>query len=112
MARIRTIKPDEWVTQNEVWPHGCSLYVITESGSSRTKIGIAEHPLRRLSTLQCGNSRRLVLSAIFTGDRAECRRIERALLSLYIGLNLGGEWLNLPGVAVCQRIEAMIAGGE
>ena len=96
MARIRTIKPDLWVNSNAAWPHGCSLYVIEEQRPGPIKVGIAEHPIRRLSTLQCGNPRQLHLRAVYSGKREDCRWVEGAILFRFAGSVLRGEWIAEP----------------
>jgi hypothetical protein len=92
MSRIRTIKPEFWRRNGEVWDLGCSLYVVQED-DSYIKVGISEHPIRRLSTLQCGNSRKLHLRAVFCGDRPACRDMEKCVSKYFKDNLVRGEWL-------------------
>lgn len=95
MARIRSIKPDFWGNAQDAWTHGCSLYVIQERRKGPVKVGIAEHPIRRLSALQGGNPRSISLRAIFVGSREDCRFVEGAILFRFSGRGLVGEWLDV-----------------
>lgn len=92
MARIRTIKPEFWCRDNDVWRHGPGLYVIREFPTGPVKVGLCSHPRRRLTMLQCGNPRELLLMAVWVGTRAECRAIERATHKEFPRIR--GEWLN------------------
>lgn len=103
MAALVQIPQAEWNKATAVWQHGCSLYIVQEGGSPLFKVGIAEHPLRRLSCLQCGNSRELLLRAVFCGDRPSCRAVEGALLSKF--RRLRGEWLAAPPADIEQEIQ-------
>ncbi len=107
MARIRTIKPEFWAKNCEVWLHGYCLYVIQEVDSGLLKIGVAAHPIRRLSMLQCGNPRVLALREIYAGDRVECRRVERCLHQKFAGENLRGEWFRSALSCVLVALEEM-----
>lgn len=91
MAALVQIPQAEWNKATAVWQHGCSLYIVQEGGSPLFKVGIAEHPLRRLSCLQCGNSRELLLRAVFVGPRRRCRHVERILLTTFPRIR--NEWL-------------------
>ncbi len=96
MPRIHTIKllslkKEAWRKQSEAWGHArCNLYVIEEEGGP-IKVGIAGHPARRLSMLQCGNHRRIHLRAVYCGTAQSCREVERYLLRYF--QSAGGEWL-------------------
>lgn len=105
MARTRTIKPEEWVRNADAWPHGCSIYLIEEQRPGPVKVGIAEHPIRRLSTLQCGNCRHLYLRAVFAGDRKDCAFVEGAIKFRFMGSILRGEWIAEPLAAVLAELE-------
>jgi hypothetical protein len=94
MSRIRTIKPEFWRKIGEPWEWGCSLYVAQED-DSYVKVGISEHPVRRLSMLQCGNPRKLHLRAVFCGDRAACREIEKSVAEFFKEQLVRGEWLTV-----------------
>lgn len=64
VARIRSIKPARWETSTATSGTGFWVYCIAEKGreeSGPCKVGIAAHVDKRLSSLQGGNWRRLVL---------------------------------------------------
>jgi hypothetical protein len=109
MAKIRKIAPDAWVRQADAWGMGCTVYVIEEPESGFCKIGIAEHPLRRWSGLQCGNPRPIVLRAVYSGTRDDCRAVERAVLVNPDFDMMRGEWLNAPLAEVIDFIDAIEA---
>jgi len=95
MARIRTIKPFDLAKMpvlNEAWSFGDSLYLLREEGGP-VKVGLCQHPVRRMSTLQCGNPRRLHFVAVFSGLREDCRYIERATLAEFRAVSVRGEWI-------------------
>lgn len=94
MAALRRIGPDQWGRNKDVWGKGCSVYIVEEQHPGPVKVGIAEHPIRRLSTLQCGNPRPLFLRAVYCGTRADCRWVEGAIHFRFSGSLLRGEWLS------------------
>lgn len=63
-------------------------YFIVE-GTSRVKIGVSSNPLRRLATLQTGNSFRLELVCTLHGNR------EKELHTQFARYRVDGEWFNL-----------------
>jgi len=77
MARIARVPSAVWPADNQASPFDCTIYLIHETSSNNAKIGIASHPIRRRSGLQCGNPRRLVIAALYQGTRTDCRVIER-----------------------------------
>jgi|SRR5687768_2950171 len=68
------------------------LYVIQEGDDCWFKIGIAGHPVRRLSSLQAGNRRLLRLVAAYAGTDAECCFFEKVALR-YFKASAGSEWV-------------------
>jgi hypothetical protein len=95
MARIRSIKPEFWRTNQDAWTHARSaLYIIQEKKRGPLKVGIAGHPIRRLSMLQCGNPRKLHLRAVYEGTDEACMFVERWLLEQFEGSRIIGEWIH------------------
>lgn len=92
MARIKKIDVAALPGQQEAQQPGCILYVIEEAGTSHFKIGIAGHPRRRLSGLQCGNFRKLSLVAAYQGSRSNCREVELVALKFFRAAP-GSEWV-------------------
>lgn len=92
--RIRSIKPEFWNTAQQPWEHGCSVYVVQERRNGPIKAGIASHLLQRLSSLQCGNPRKLSLKAVFCGARSDCHSIEKHVLTSLSKFLVLGEWLS------------------
>jgi hypothetical protein len=91
MARIQFVDPGRYPSIHEVTPFECCVYVIKECDSNYLKVGITNHPARRLSSLQCGNPRRLGIAALFEGSRASCAEIEKDCLK-FIGAGQNTEW--------------------
>jgi hypothetical protein len=92
LSRIRSIHRNFWRAVNEPWDGArTNLYLVQEGDGGPIKVGIAGHPFRRLSDLQCGNYRRLHMRAIYGGPPGACAQVERYLLK-YFG-SVGGEWL-------------------
>lgn len=83
MALIKKIDVSSLPGQQEAQEHGCFLYVIEEADTSHFKIGIAGHPRRRLSGLQCGNFRKLNIVAAYQGSRSRCREVELVALKFF-----------------------------
>jgi hypothetical protein len=104
--KLRSIQPALWGGQQDPWSHGCSLYVLQERRQGPVKVGIAEHPIRRLSALQGGNPRRISMRAIYVGSREDCRFIEGAILFRFSGRGLIGEWLDVPLAEVLSEISS------
>jgi hypothetical protein len=92
MARIRTIKPVDLPKINDASPYQCTLYVVQEGDDCRLKIGVAQHPLRRLCTLQTGNWRTLHLRLLYEGSRAACLEVEARALK-YFGCAAKTSWI-------------------
>lgn len=93
--KLKQIDPALWVREGDAWGLGPTVYVITEAESGFTKIGIASHPLRRLSALQCGNPHEIILTAVFCGPREDCLRVEKRVLRIFGDDRIRGEWLNV-----------------
>jgi Meiotically up-regulated gene 113 len=107
MARIRSIKPELWPRNKDVWGHPCCLYFIEEPESGRVKIGSAVHPIRRLSILQCGNSRPLTLRYVFASNRQICVSLERQLLTALKPKKVLGEWVEGPINSILATLRAL-----
>lgn len=101
-----------------IWDRGYSLYVVQEGEVGPFKIGVASHPFRRLSGLQCGNHRPLNMRALYggprslwvagsvTGLRARCRAIEAQVLAHFADERLAGEWIDVPELRwICDAID-------
>jgi hypothetical protein len=78
-----------------------SVYLISEIGSDRVKIGYAKNPRARLHTLQTGNPRKLCLSMSF----ASGRDIERALHEAFKASAVGLEWFEDPHGVIHRLFE-------
>lgn len=103
---IRKIEASDWPRSADVWRHGCSVYLIEEGYPGPVKIGIAEHPIRRLSTHQCGNPRELHLRAVFCGSRKDCALVETAIKIRFRKSILRGEWIAEPLAVIFAELEA------
>lgn len=104
MRRLSAIDKSLWARVQDVWPHECALYVVEEQRPGPVKVGIANHPMRRLSSLQNGNPRQLFLRAVFCGPREDCKWVEGAVHFRFAGSCLRGEWLAEPLDAILQEI--------
>lgn len=91
MVCIRAVEPSSWPKDNEIAPWKCSIYVLRELGYKNFKIGIARHPVRRLSTLQCGNPRKLEIICVYEGSRSTCKEVER-IARQFFKIRKGTEW--------------------
>jgi hypothetical protein len=104
MARIRSIHPGLVPASRS--SNVRYLYVIGEEGSTNlVKIGRADHPVWRMSSLQAGNSRRLFLIATWTGDKASIAALESEIHKRFSDHRVGFEWFNLSPGAVAEFIE-------
>lgn len=113
MARIRSIKPETW-RQAGVQSTAFTLYCIAEQGcesSGPCKVGIAAHMQKRMSALQGGNWRYLVLCwQIQIATRSDALDVERHCLtrfrpSIYTasaGTRLQSEWVNAVPLKVLE----------
>jgi hypothetical protein len=108
MADLVYLKPSEWVGQSVAWPHGCALYLIEEQHPGPIKVGIAGHPVRRWSALQCGNPRTLHLRHIWVSSRKDCQLVEGAIKFRFAGSILRGEWI----AEALATVRSEIAGFE
>lgn len=95
MSRIRTIKPEAWKLDREVWDHAKSHLYIIQEHDGPIKIGVAGHPIRRLSGLQSGNSRKLNLISVYAGAAADRIAIEIEFGLKFQEKRLVGEWFNM-----------------
>lgn len=73
--------------------HRRCLYIIQEEATTYFKVGIAGHPLRRLSALQGGNRRKLFIRAAYHGSSNDCAYCERAVLR-YFKAQPKSEWFS------------------
>jgi hypothetical protein len=92
MARLRKMTVEELPKAQEVQRVLCCLYVIQEADDSHFKIGVAGHPVRRLSDLQAGNRRRLALVSAYAGSKADCLYVEKVALRFFRAPP-GSEWV-------------------
>lgn len=82
------------------------LYLIGEEGSPGLfKIGRADHPVWRMSSLQSGNSRRLFLAAAWVGERPAIVAMEAELHRLFAAQRVAFEWFRLDPEEVAAFIE-------
>ena len=73
------------------------LYAIAEFGEAHiVKIGRAAHPLWRMSELQIGNRRELVLVGAWSVARANAAALERCVHQYFSHRRVAGEWFNVP----------------
>ncbi len=112
MPRIRTIRPEFWPRENDVWGGGSCVYVLEEEASGFIKVGICIHPTRRVSALQVGNPRKLKLLALYGGIRRDCLAVERETLHNFRVDALRGEWVSTPKKAVLRFIAGFIEQGD
>lgn len=96
MGGLKHVPKPTWTRIDEGWPTGawggkCNVYVVQEESDGPFKVGIAGHPIRRLSTLQCGNYRRLHLIAVYAGTPSVCADTEKRCLRFF-GAPKGSEW--------------------
>lgn len=110
MPRLEMLQPEKWLRDKDAWTLGCTLYVVEEQHPGPIKVGVAEHPIRRLSSLQCGNPRQLHLRAIYTGLRSNCLWVESAILFRFSGSLLRGEWLAERLSDVLREIDELSRG--
>lgn len=126
MARIRTIKP-EFFTDDKVGESAPAFYIycIAELGSEEAgpcKVGIATNLGKRLSSLQGGNWRLVVLAwSIRLSDRDEAKEVEQHCLrrlrpnpySANRKLRLKSEWVSAsPRMVLEAAIEYLNADTE
>lgn len=91
---LQPIEACAWSRVNHVWAHPAesNLYLIQEGESGPVKVGVANHPMRRLSALQGGNPRPLRLVAVWAGARRHCLAIEGRIKQSLRDYSLVGEW--------------------
>ena len=67
------------------------VYVIRDEESDLIKIGVSEHPQKRLASLQTGTVNRLCLVAAFSGGRD----LEARLHATFAAARVAGEWFRV-----------------
>jgi hypothetical protein len=72
------------------------LYFISDKDGEFVKIGVARNPQARLSALQIGNPRKLILLAVF---QIPDRNVEKKLHGMLYDSRSMGEWFLLSGRA-------------
>lgn len=70
-----------------------AVYIIAEEGADLCKIGITNNPAKRLTILQTGQPRRLILHAAWLTDCSE--QVERAAHEALLSRRLSGEWFSV-----------------
>lgn len=93
MIYLRRIEIEELPTPQQPQIEKRYLYIIGED-EEHFKIGIASHPLRRLSALQSGNRRKLTIRAAYGGGSAACAYIEKRALKFFKA-KIGSEWIRV-----------------
>lgn len=88
-------------------PETMNVYVIGEGESGPVKIGIAEHPNRRVRQLQIGNPRPLTL--FWHVSRADSSVIESWVQRKLQASNISGEWYAVEVAVAIAGIEQAIA---
>lgn len=83
------------------------LYIVAESGGY-VKVGRARHPIWRLSDLQCGNWRTLVLAAVWAGERLEIKKLERRVHDDLSSLSARGEWFECTAETAIRSVERLV----
>lgn len=78
-----------------------SVYLISEIGSDRVKIGYATNVAARLHTLQTGNPRKLSLTLSFAAGRD----IERAMHEAFKASAVDREWFDDPHGIIRRTFE-------
>ena len=90
-----------------------SVYLITNLGSFRTKIGISANPQGRLSGMQTGSPEALYL--VYQSRpvaRSMAVEVERMVHAHLAEWRLHGEWFDLPYDLCVEPIELAIAQGH
>lgn len=79
-------------------PHESAVYVITNEDKTMSKIGVAKHPLRRLSGLQSGNWQRLYIAGLCWVLDGAVYGVENLALRVAKRMEkrLKGEWMEAP----------------
>jgi hypothetical protein len=108
---IRTIKPVDLPRINDASPYRCTLYVVQEGTGDAFKIGVAQHPLRRLCTLQTGNRRPLHLRLLYEGPRSACLEVETRALKFF-GCAPKTSWVHAELADIERFISAFVEGSE
>lgn len=104
MARIRSIPIVD--IPNEQSYGTRYLYVVAEAGTvAPIKIGRADNPIWRRSSLQAGNHRTLVLLGAWVGDRGDIIRLELRLHAHFEPHRLAREWFSVPFDEVSALME-------
>lgn len=94
----------------------CYIYVIAEHGAERpVKIGVAQDPLKRLSSMQSGNHRKLTLRhQVLCDNKDHGVAVEAALHAWFAARRGLGEWFDVHWkmAAIVANKMAEIPGGE
>lgn len=89
-----------------------SIYIVTNLGSFKSKIGISSNPKARLRNMQTGSPEVLYLvyqsRPVSRSMAAEAERMVHAHLAEW---RLHGEWFDLPDDLCVEPIEKALAGG-
>jgi hypothetical protein len=98
------------------YPVRTHVYFIYNPDTGYIKIGVSEHPAKRLRELQTGNSAKLeILSTVECVSGEHAYSVERALHTLYADRSVSGEWFNVTReqiedmLLVVERMNAAIA---
>lgn len=89
-----------------------SVYIVTNLGSFKSKIGISASPRARLGNMQTGSPEKLYL--VYESrpvSRAMAAEVERIVHAHLAEWRLHGEWFDLPYDLCVEPIETALAGG-
>jgi hypothetical protein len=87
---------------------GRYVYVMQEAKHEwKFKLGIAGHPLRRLSGLRGGNFRPLRIVAAYRGSDADCAFVERVALKFFKA-PAGTEWVDAKLSDITEFLDAFM----
>lgn len=103
----RKIAQDILTSAGQITPQGLTaVYVIGSEHIGAVKIGIAGDVLSRLSTLQTGFPRRLLLYGATYTSRRFAERIERECHRILtdFGMHLNGEWFDVDQNDACELV--------
>lgn len=78
-------------------------YVYAISDGKSIKIGVAQHPLKRLKTLTTGNASKLILLGFFSGGF----QLEKEIHNRFRKIRSNGEWM-MPTQDLIDYLNAMI----
>lgn len=82
------------------------IYVIAEAGSGFIKVGVAQNPRARLSTLQTGNPRKLSLEFVHEcQSRLAAEQVEYRAHGTMLRWRKEGEWFDVPLDHAIQEVK-------